>query len=125
MQNDGERRFLRLELKDIKINSLESILDCIYTGFKKFLRFSHSHLLDYRLMRNFFTGKLRYEEENFGSLINDARKMGFDIIIHLCEEHLAQSVSIKNWDNLLLCAHYSENEEIVSDCFKFIEASEN
>ena len=125
MQNDGERRFLRLELKNIKITSLESILDYIYTGLEKILHFSHTPLLDYCLMGNFFTGKLRYEEENFGSLIDDARRMEFDKIIHVCEEHLAQSVSIENWDNLLLCAHFSQKEEIVSECFKFIEAREN
>ena len=67
------------------------------------------------------TGKLKFEEENFNLLIEDAHTLGFQFVTELCDEHVLQEVTSENWASVLSCSHYSQNEDVIKRCFSFLK----
>ena len=70
-----------------------------------------------------FSGQLLCEEESFGVLLDDATRWGFELVVELCQEYLAQPKKLTNWDNLLICGYNSGNDHVVLECFKFFKVS--
>ena len=70
-----------------------------------------------------FKGHLEFEEQNFGILIDDARKLGFNLVLQHCEKYLRQEADLSNFISILLCSSYGGHDDIVDKCLNFIRVS--